>query len=296
MRAVVILGPNASSADLRPFQSPDVELTVGGSEPRFDNADAVLVLGGDGTVHRHLAALSAARIPVLMVPLGSGNDFARALGINRLRRATMAWSNFCAGVSNTRVIDLGLIRSTGGAQNTETYFCCVGGAGLDAEANRRANAMPRWLRARGGYLLAVLGAVATFRALPFEVLAIPCPAGETQQPASPPIHISEPGLMVAFANGPAYGGGMRIAPAAEFADGQLDVCFVRQTGKLRLLRLLPTVFSGGHVRLKEVEYFKATRLRVETEIPLEVYADGEYICRTPVEVSIVPKALRVIVP
>jgi diacylglycerol kinase (ATP) len=67
-------------------------------------------------------------------------------------------------------------------------------------------------------------------------------------------------------------------------------------GKARLLRLLPRVFSGRHVGLPGVEYFKARRLRLESESPLDVYADGEFVCRTPVEVSVVPKALRVIVP
>jgi diacylglycerol kinase (ATP) len=103
-------------------------------------------------------------------------------------------------------------------------------------------------------------------------------------------------MMVAFANGPSYGGGLCIAPAADFADGELDVCFVRQTGKVRLLRLLPKVSSGRHVGLPEVEYFKAAPLRLKTEVPIDVYADGEFVCRTPVEVSVAPRALRVIAP
>ncbi|HEV8523876.1 MAG TPA: hypothetical protein VGQ71_05205, partial [Terriglobales bacterium] len=113
---------------------------------------------------------------------------------------------------------------------------------------------------------------------------------------TPRLPIRESGYMVAFANAPTYGHGMRIAPAAVLDDSRLDICFLRSTGKLRLLRLLPKVFSGGHVALKEVEYFQAERLRVETELPLDVYADGEYICQTPIEVSVLPRALRVIVP
>lgn len=292
MRALAIFGPNASPKDLRPFQSPGLQLTALDETPgSFTDADAVLVFGGDGTLHRHLAALSAAKVPVLMVPHGSGNDFAHALGLVTHRRVMLAWANFCSGVSNVRSIDLGLIKSAaeGPGPPHETYFCCVGGAGLDADANRRANLMPRRLRARGGYLLAALAAACTFRPRHFDVSAIQA------SPASS-VSFSEPALMVAFANAPAYGGGMRIAPAAQLADGQLDVCFVRKVGKLRLLRLLHTVFSGSHVKLKEVEYFRAERLHVRTEVPLDVYADGEYVGRTPVEVTVVPKALRVIVP
>ena len=102
--------------------------------------------------------------------------------------------------------------------------------------------------------------------------------------------------MLAFANAPTYGGGMRIAPSAQLDDGKLDVCFLRRTGRLSLLRLFPQVFSGKHVSRPEVAYFQATGLRMETESPLDVYADGEYVCRTPVEVAILPGALRVIVP
>ena len=137
-------------------------------------------------------------------------------------------------------------------------------------------------------MLGVLGAIRSFSAKRFVINA--------QRVAYPPGRIDESGFMVAFANGPTYGGGLRIAPAADLADGQLDVCFVRQMGKARLLRLLPRVFSGRHVEIPRVEYFKAARLRLETEVPLDVYADGEFVCRTPVEVSVVAKGLRVIAP
>ncbi len=251
------------------------------------SADAAIVLGGDGTVHHYLRELSQLKIPVLMVPRGSGNDFAYALGLRDDRDALSAWNRFLA-TGHSREIDLGIIAPLGDLSVSPRLFCNVAGAGLDSEANRRANAMPRWLRGRGGYLLGALGAIRSFPAQRFVV--------EAHQAASLHKKIDEPGLMIAFANGPAYGGGLRIAPAADFADGQLDICFVRQTGKARLLRLLPKVFSGRHVNYPEVEYFKAARLRVESEVPLDVYADGEFVCRTPVEVSIVPMALRLIAP
>ena len=103
-------------------------------------------------------------------------------------------------------------------------------------------------------------------------------------------------LLAVFANAPTYGGGMRIAPRALLDDGQLDVCFLRRTGRFRLLRLFPKVFSGAHVGRAEVVYLQAAGLRVETESPIDVYADGEYVSRTPVEVGILPGGLRVIVP
>jgi diacylglycerol kinase family enzyme len=77
-------------------------------------------------------------------------------------------------------------------------------------------------------------------------------------------------------------------------DGLLDVCLVGAVDRFRLLRLFPTVYSGNHLSLPEVEYFHASRVGVETEHPLDVYADGEFVCRTPVEVSVHRAALKVV--
>ena len=79
-------------------------------------------------------------------------------------------------------------------------------------------------------------------------------------------------------------------------DGLLDVCIVGAVRPLRLLRLFPTVYSGNHLKVREVEYFPASRLRVETVDAMDVYADGEFVCRTPIEVSVARGALKVIVP
>ena len=102
-------------------------------------------------------------------------------------------------------------------------------------------------------------------------------------------------MLAAFANTPVYGGGMRIAPKASFTDGKLDVCVVVDMSKTRLLRLFPSVYSGKHLSLDGVEYFQTERLRVSTKEPIDVYADGEYVCKTPIEVSVESKALRIIV-
>lgn len=89
---------------------------------------------------------------------------------------------------------------------------------------------------------------------------------------------------------------MRIAPRARMDDGLLDVCVVGDIGKLRLLSVFPTVYAGRHLGMKQVEYFQARYLRVETEVPLDVYADGEYVCQTPVQIKIAAGALRVVTP
>ena len=103
-------------------------------------------------------------------------------------------------------------------------------------------------------------------------------------------------MVAAFANTPLYGGGMKVAPEAKMDDGLLDVCVVKGVGPLKLFSVFPTVYAGKHLKIREVEYFKTAAIRVETEEPFDVYADGEFVCRTPIEVSVQSAALNVIVP
>ena len=104
----------------------------------------------------------------------------------------------------------------------------------------------------------------------------------------------QPTTLAAFANTPTYGGGMKIAPTAKMDDGLLDVCVVGGISPFKLFCMFPTVYFGRHLQIREVEYFQASRLRIETETPLDVYADGEYVCRTPAEVGVARAALRVV--
>ena len=299
MRAAAILGLGCSPKNLQPFQTdPGIEWRVG--MPGAGEADAVLIFGGDGTIHRHLGQLVRLGLPVLVVPAGSGNDFASSLRLGGARASAKAWRTFCAasaaGSANVRAIDLGCIShiaSAGEAPSMQgpRYFCCVAGVGLDGEVSRRANQLPRWLRGNGGYVLSLLPTIFSFAAFPLEIL-LPENTGDSDWT----IRTNQPSLLALFANTPFYGGGMKVAPAAKMDDGLLDVCTVGAVSPSRLLRLFPTVYSGRHLKIPEVAYFQAPRIRVETEQPMDVYADGEYVCRTPIEVSIHKAALKVITP
>jgi diacylglycerol kinase (ATP) len=291
MRAAAIFGVGSSTRDLRVFQeNSSVEWMIG-LPGEQESVDAILVFGGDGTVHRHLGALVHRNVPVLVVPSGSGNDFARALAIHGVRDSVRAWRNFAAGNANCCTIDLGRVTplgSVGGVREIKpTYFSCAAGVGLDGEVTRRANGLPRWLKARGGYALSLPAALAGFR--PFS-LAMRAGEGEASVPA-------ERKLMAAvFANAPYYGGGMKVAPRAQMDDGMLDVCLIHALPKLKLLGLFPSVYFGRHLGIDGVEYFPAARSAVETDRVLGVYADGEYVCETPAEFQAARNALRVIIP
>jgi diacylglycerol kinase (ATP) len=279
MKVAALLHPNVSPMVVGRFRGSGVEIRVQDYLEDSSNLSAVLILGGDGTVHRHLPQLHQQKIPMLVVPAGSGNDFAKALGILSVEVALRAWQQFCADGKNVREIDLGLIRSGG----EEIFFCCVAGVGMDAEANARANRMPQWLKSRGGYVLAALQSLVAFKPVEMSV-------------KSAQREIRRPAFFVAVGNAHRYGGGMKVTPRALPDDGLLDICVVSKLNKLKLLCWVPAIFFGGHLRLKQVEYFQAELVRIETERELELYADGDFACKTPVEIEVIRRALRVIVP
>ncbi len=295
MRAAAILGLGCSAKNLKPFQtSANIDWRIG-LPPSTDQVDVILLFGGDGTIHRHLKPMVKLGAPLLVVPAGSGNDFARALGFHSVRDSLAAWGRFCATQNNVRMIDLGVItplEDAGGApapHERTHYFCSVAGVGLDGEVARRANSLPRWMRGHGGYALTLVPTIFLFAPFPMKILTPGEADGWTTRS-------DQPTLLAAFANTSTYGGGMKIAPRAQMDDGQLDVCLVAGLDPFKLVCLFPTVYLGRHLGIRGVEYFQAERLRLETETPLEVYADGEYVCPTPVEVSVQSAALRAIVP
>lgn len=293
MRASVILGPGNVSKPLAAFQrAAHAEWTS-----LIEQADAVVIFGGDGTIHRNLPTLVDLGVPLMVVPCGSGNDFARSLGLRDPGDSLAAWQKFASGNGNVRSIDLGVIQPSPRIRETHVdssadnpnqhphYFCCSGSVGLDVEIVRRANKLPSWVRARGGYGLSAPGEFLRFQPFPMKV----CPNGNSAGEFRPT-------LLAAVANAPTYGGGVKIAPQAKLDDGKLDLCVVRAMDKFKLFCLFPTAYFGQHLMSKNVEYGQTDHVGIETEVPLDVYADGEYVCKTPVEFNVARRALQVIVP
>jgi diacylglycerol kinase (ATP) len=293
MNAAVILGPGNVSKPLAAFQrAAHAQWTS-----LIEQADAVVIFGGDGTIHRNLPTLVDLGVPLMVVPCGSGNDFARSLGLQDPSDSLSAWQRFASGAGNVRTIDLGMIQSlrktnsiadeSGAAHfnGQPHYFCCSGSVGLDVEIVRRANKLPSWVRARGGYGLSAPGEF--FRFQPFSMKV--SPNGNSAGPFRPT-------LLAAVANAPTYGGGVKIAPQAKLDDGKLDLCVVRAMGKFKLFCLFPTAYFGRHLISKSVEYGQTDHVSIETEVPVDDYADGEYVCKTPVEFNVAREALQVIVP
>jgi diacylglycerol kinase (ATP) len=298
MRAAVIFGPGCSEKNLEPFQRNDsVSWQIGLPETK-DELDAVVLFGGDGTIHRYLGRLVDLQLPLLVVPSGSGNDFAHALGMKRERDARNAWEAFLENHNNVRSVDLGVItplnkgdrqENQPQARGAPTYFCSVAGVGLQAEVTRRANRLPRWLRKNGGYALALPPAIRNFAPQRMKIL-ISNEAGHWTTLTD------HPSMLAAIANTATFGDGMKIAPKADSQDGELDICVIEAIDRFKLFCLFPTVYFGRHLKVKEVKYAQASFIQLQTEAPLDLYADGEYICQTPAELTVKKSVLKVIVP
>lgn len=248
-------------------------------------AEVMIVAGGDGTIHHALPRLLDCNIPILIFPCGSGNDFARALGIASLQVSLGLARNFAQGRARIREIDLGMIADSAG---NRTPFCCVAGIGLDAAAAHFGNQLSPWLRAHGGYLLAAMKALLSPAQLSLRISAVLANGSERE--------IEQDFCLASMANTPFFGGGLPIAPTALPDDGLLDCVLVRSMSRLQLLRRAPLLLNGQHVNLKEVDSLRVQKLEIVANPPTEVFADGEPVCSTPVSVRVLPRALRVIVP
>jgi len=271
------LGPQAGTdAEFAITERPGhaVDLARDGAASGFD---PIVAVGGDGTVHEVANGLLAfaGSIPSLaVIPIGTGNDFARSVGIpTGLREAV-----------EVAVGGAGVAREIDAARCGDEYFVGVAGAGFDARVARAVNAAPAWMK---------------IGALPFVFYTL----REIVRNRNPELVIELDGrtvlrqrsLLVSVSNCRFSGGGMQLAPGAEPDDGLLDVCVVGDASVAEVVRLLPRVFSGGHVRHPKVAIHRASRIRILGPAEVQAQADGELIGGLPLDISVMPRALRVLV-
>ena len=294
---LVIVNPTAGggrAARLIPWlrerleRRPDVELFItrrrGDAEERAATAaargqDRIIAVGGDGTIQEVLngALQSDGAVPGLgIIPVGTGNDLARSLGLPGEPAA--AWR--VAVGRSLRATDVGRARNGAGE---ERWFASAGGIGFDAQV---AAAMARrrgWQASRAGYLLTTLGELRRCENCRVRIAL----DGQV---------IERDVLMIAIANGAYYGGGMRIAPDARADDGLLDVCVVGDISRITALRELPNLYRGTHVRHPAVSMHTALAIDVDGSSGTRVHLDGEPFGSLPLAISLVPWAIEVATP
>lgn len=231
----------------------------------------IVAVGGDGTVHEVVNGILGTGAILGIIPIGDGNDISRCLHIPRDIPAA------CRLLEKvyTRTIDVGTANGT--------YFVGVASTGFDSVVTEIANEMTIKVRGPVKYTLAAFRALTSFRASNFY---FNCDGKLSAERA----------MLIAVANTRNYGGGMKVAPAAELDDGLFDICLVREISRFHFIRVFPTVFSGQHIKDPNITIFRAREIEISSEKPFHVYADGEYIMPLPARFRIVPRALEVIVP
>jgi diacylglycerol kinase (ATP) len=235
--------------------------------------DRLVVVGGDGMVNLAVNALVGTAVPLVIVPAGTGNDTAAALGVP-LGDPLAALDLMVSG--RTHTVDAARVT---GADGEVRFFVGVLAGGFDAVVNERANTM-RWPRGSAKYTLAALRELPVFRPIPYSI-SIDGAVHDTGA------------MLVAVANTTSYGGGMRVVPSADLADGLLDVLILGELSVPTFVRVFPTVFSGRHVSHPAVSIVRARC--VELDAPgIVAYADGERIGPLPRRIEVDPGAMRIV--
>ena len=241
-----------------------------------DGVDVLAVMGGDGMMHLGVNTSAAAqlsggsRTTLGLIPAGTGNDLCRGVGLDP-HDSVAAAAVIAAG--HSRAIDL--------AQVGDNYVASVLATGFDALVNRRANAMS-WPKGSGRYAVAVMAELRVFSPLQYRLTL----DGEVCE---------LPAMLVAIGNTGFYGGGMLICPNAEPYDGLLDITIIHPVSRLKLLKLLPEMYSGRFARDPCVDQLRVREITVEGP-GLVGFGDGEMIGAAPLRVRCVPRALPVFVP
>lgn len=241
-----------------------------------DGVDALVVVGGDGMIHLALPALVGTQTPLGVIPAGTGNDQARHYGWPR-KSVEAAVDVVLDGV--VRTVDVGVAVTADGGR---TYFGSVLASGLDSLISDRVNRMT-WPHGRARYNLAMLTEFVHLRPLPMTVTLAD---GTT---------IAQDMLLVAVGNTAMYGGGLRICPAADPTDGLLDVTIAAAAPRRKVLAQLPRTYRGTHVDHPLTQTFRTTGLRIEGG-DISAYADGDLVGALPVDVTVEPGALALLVP
>jgi diacylglycerol kinase (ATP) len=236
-----------------------------------EGAGIVAAAGGDGTLSEALNGLVNSTSTLGVIPMGTGNDFARHLGIGTDRR--LAVRTLLCGVP--KPIDIG--RTQG------RWFLNVAGCGFDAVVAERVNRGFRFIRGTAAYIAAVIETLRTFQAADMRVTL----DGETVELRA---------MLCSIANASYYGGGMHIAPDARLDDGLFDVCLLAEAGKMEFLSAFPRVFKGTHTTHPKVTMRRARHVRIESDPSMPVLVDGEVVGKTPVEFVLVPGAIQVMTP
>ena len=225
----------------------------------------VIAVGGDGLVHLAIQELAHSKVPLMCVPAGTGNDFARAMNIP-LNDVDAIFEKILH--HEPQYIDLGKV-------GTE-YFAAILSTGFDSAVNERANRIS-WIQGQMKYNISILLELPVFQPLHYTFTV----DGKS---------FDSPAMLIAVANNSSYGGGMLVCPDADPTDGLFDIMILKPISKYQFLRVFPKVFKGEHVTHPAVDIIRGKKIEIHsTSI---AYSDGERIGPLPIEAMVSERALR----
>ncbi|WP_209125837.1 diacylglycerol kinase family protein [Alkalihalobacillus sp. BA299] len=237
---------------------------------------AVVVIGGDGTVHDVVNGLQNVKIPLGIIPAGTGNDYARSMSIPK--NYELALERILIGeMKKIDILHVG-----------ERVCMTVIGIGFDGKVAQLAN-KSKYKKILNGLRLGKF----TYLLIVLQLLFKYKPTQVTIELDDVTYKFDDVWL-IAVANLPYYGGGMYICPQAISDDGVFDVCIVHNTSKFKLLQIFPKVFQGKHITHSAVTVLKGKNIKVISDIPVVIHGDGEIIGETPVEVTVKKDVLDIV--
>lgn len=269
-----------------------------------DGIRSVIACGGDGTLHEVVNGIAMVPDVTLgVLPCGRGNDFAAAIGVPLKPDAAIAtllsgtpirvdlgrcYQNSFQLTVNSRQLKGGVVEPepslTDNRQlTTDNYFITIATCGYDTEVSRRASKGTPLFAGTASYAYAAVETLFYYEP-PF--VRLEGDFGTHEGPL----------LLAATGITNRYGGGFQIVPNAQIDDGLFDVCIIRPVSSLTVLRLMVTLFWGGHVSHPAVSMHQTRTLTIETDTPMLLYADGEPMCETPATIEIIKGGLVVMSP
>ncbi|MBI4299618.1 MAG: diacylglycerol kinase family lipid kinase [Chloroflexi bacterium] len=242
----------------------------------------IAAVGGDGTFHQVVNGLAQTEamghVVFGAIPSGTGNDFARNLRIPRDPQQA------CKRLFEPKIrrIDVGAVEHDVAGEKRRTLFLSAAGAGLDAAVVVTRARYPTMLRGRAVYAFCLFRNIFGYR------------NSEVSLVLDGKELWSKRVKMIVVSNGQYFGGGMKIAPKADYADGRLDVVTVGDIGNLAFLLALPSVYTGSHLGHPKVEACRAGEVEIRSREELPLQADGEILGHTPCTIRTLPGALAVL--
>ena len=243
--------------------------------------DIIVAMGGDGTVNEVAAGVTGSTASLALLPIGSGNDFNRVVGIPQ--KMNLAIDTIISG--SKRLIDLGRVVIQNSAGNTQVkHFINTLGIGIDAQIAKEVKGI-KYLRGLPLYIVSAMKALSNYSPNAYSIFD----NGTTKE---------ETAYLLCAGNGIYEGGGFKMLPDANPSDSTLNICLIRKMSVWNALPLVPKIIHGTHGDHKMISMWDSKSITITSKQPFILHGDGEIFEENAMNVTIdlLPKAITVVVP